>query len=138
MDLVSPYPGIVDFVDAARTAGHDLFIVSHKTKTPILGPAYDMHEAARGFLGAQAILGEARIPAGNIFFELTKEEKIARAAALGCTVFIDDLPEILAMSGFPEETRRVLFDPDMNPKHSDLPYERHSNWAGIRQAILSG
>jgi hypothetical protein len=136
MDLVSPYPGIADFVDAARAAGHELFIVSHKTKTPILGPAYDMHEAARGFLAAQALATETRIPDANTFFELTKEEKIARAAALGCAVFIDDLPEILAMAGFAEDTRRILFDPDNNPKHASLPYERHADWAGIRLALL--
>src|SRR3569833_3365170 len=48
MDLVSPYPGFADFVTAARKAGHDLFIVSHKTKHPFLGPQHDMHAAARG------------------------------------------------------------------------------------------
>jgi hypothetical protein len=136
MDLVSPYPGIDTFVDAARAAGHDLFIVSHKTKTPILGPAYDMHEAARGFLAAQALSGPARVPHENIFFELTKEEKVARAGALGCDVFIDDLPEILAMSGFAPGARLVLFDPESNPKFASLPHERHGDWSAIRRALL--
>src|SRR5438270_14013599 len=36
MDLVSPYPGFADFVSAARKGGHTLFVVSHKTKYPIL------------------------------------------------------------------------------------------------------
>ena len=37
MDLVSPYPGFAEFVAAARKANHELFIVSHKTKYPMLG-----------------------------------------------------------------------------------------------------
>jgi hypothetical protein len=137
MDLVSPYPGLVEFVDWARQQGHALFVVSHKTKTPILGPAYDMHAAAHGFLEAEALAGEGRIPQRNIFFELTKEEKIGRAAALGCEVFIDDLPEILAMPGFPATTRRILFDPERNPNHVGLPYETYSDWPEIRRALLS-
>ena len=49
MELVSPYPGFAEFVGAARKAGHDLFVVSHKTRHPILGPKHDMHAAARFF-----------------------------------------------------------------------------------------
>jgi hypothetical protein len=40
------------------------------------------------------------------------------------------------MPGFGENTRRILFDPDRNPKHAGLPYENHADWAGIRQALL--
>src|SRR6266404_4116929 len=39
-------------------------------------------------------------------------DKVARAAALRCEVFVDDLPEILAMPGFPNGMRRILFDPE--------------------------
>jgi hypothetical protein len=136
MDLVAPYPGIHAFVDAARKGGHEVFIVSHKTKTPILGPAYDMHDAARGFLTAQSLSGEGRIPDGNIFFEVTKEAKVSRAATLACDVFIDDLPEILGMAGFPSLARRILFDPERNPAFDSLPYERRHDWTDVRIAVL--
>jgi hypothetical protein len=43
---------------------------------------------------------------------LTKEAKVTRAADLCCDIFIDDLPEMLAMPGFPAGMRRILFDPD--------------------------
>ena len=136
MDLVSPYPGLVAFVDAARAAGHDLFIVSHKTRAPMLGPAYDMHEAARGFLAAQGLLDESRIASADVFFELTKEEKVARAAALGCDAFIDDLPEILAMEGFAPGCRPVLFDPDGHHVTAGLPYERFADWPSLGEALI--
>lgn len=136
MDLVSPYPGVDAFLDAARAGGHELFIVSHKTKTPILGPAYDMHAAARGFLAAQGFAGGARVPEANIFFELTKEEKVARAGSLGCDVFIDDLPEILAMPGFAPGLRAILFDPEGHHGAAGLPYERFGDWRAIRTALI--
>ncbi|HEY0569664.1 MAG TPA: hypothetical protein VGD13_16275 [Xanthobacteraceae bacterium] len=114
MNLVSLYPGFAEFVVAAHRIGHDLFIVSHKTTHPILGPRHDMHAAAREFLAARSLMGDApaQIEPSRVFFELTAEAKIARAAALGCDMFVDDLPEILAMAGFPPAMRRVLFDPD--------------------------
>jgi hypothetical protein len=136
MDLVAPYPGVHAFIDAARAAGHHVFIISHKTKAPILGPAYDLHEAARGFLAVRALSGPDRVPHDNIFFELTKEAKVARAGALGCDVFIDDLPEILAMPGFAAGVRLVLFDPEHKPNFASLPYERHGEWSAICHAIL--
>ncbi len=43
-----------------------------------------------------------------MFFELTKDEKAARAKQLGLDVFIDDLPEILALPDL-AGMRRILF-----------------------------
>jgi hypothetical protein len=132
MDLVSPYPGFAEFVAAARKAGHDLFIVSHKTRHPILGPQHDMHAAARGFLTDRALMGagETQIAPERVFFELTKDEKVARANTLACGVFIDDLPEILAMGGFPDGMRKVLFDPE-NQFAGKAQFERRASWAEI-------
>src|SRR5882757_3739935 len=98
MDLVAPYPGVAGFVASACKTGHELFVVSHKTRHPLLGPKYDMHAAARGFLSTHGLMGEGalQIDPSRVFFELTKEEKIARAAVIRCEIFIDDLPEILA------------------------------------------
>ncbi|HTF72999.1 MAG TPA: hypothetical protein VK620_01425 [Bradyrhizobium sp.] len=136
MDLVAPYPGFAEFVALARNAGHLLFIVSHKTRHPILGPKHDMHAAARGFLAARGLVGgeASQIDPASVFFELTREDKVARAAALRCEVFVDDLPEILALPGFPDGMRRILFDPDNQfegtaDRMSNL--QRRSSWAAI-------
>ena len=135
MDLVACYPGVRDFFAAAHEAGHQLFIVSHKTRHPLRGPQYDMHEAARRFLVARELVGEGMLPAEDVFFALTKEEKVAQAARLGCEVFIDDLPEILAMTGFPAGMRAILFDP--GDQHvTERRFERHATWAGIAAALL--
>ena len=136
MDLASVYPGFQAFVAAARAAGHDLFIVSHKTKFPILGPRHDMHLAARDFLSRRDLVGPGpdRVAAENVFFELTKEAKVARAADIGCQVFIDDLPEILSLKGFPEGMRGILFDPQ--DRHADLAIERYATWDAVRAALI--
>jgi hypothetical protein len=136
MDLVSPYPGFAEFVAAARRKAHDLFIVSHRTMHPILGPRHDMHAAARDFLTAHGLVGQgpAQIEPSRVFFELTGDAKIARAGVLGCEMFVDDLPEILARPGFPAGMRRVLFDPDNRfaAAASDIGnVERRTSWKAI-------
>jgi hypothetical protein len=130
MDLVAPYIGVVEFFERARGGGHEVFVISHKTKTPILGPAYDMHAAARGFLKAQGLVDEA-----SAHFEVTKEDKLARAGALKVDVFIDDLPEILEHPGFPAGARGILFDPE--DRWGAAKFERHLDWASISRALLA-
>jgi hypothetical protein len=140
MDLVAPYPGFTEFVAAARKAGHELFIVSHKTRHPMLGPKHDMHAAAREFLTARGLVGDgaSQIDPARVFFELTKQDKVARAAALRCEVFIDDLPEILAMPGFPDGMRRILFDPENQFENSsDHAGARSSSWAAITADLMT-
>jgi hypothetical protein len=141
MDLVQPYPGVAAFMARARKMGHELFVVSHKTRHPMSGPAYDMHEAARGFLAIQRLAADDAVPRTSVFFEATKTEKVARAAALRVDVFIDDLPEILAMEGFPSGMRAILFDPDnafAEPATSNDKgkLDRCRNWPAIAALVL--
>ena len=127
MATALPYPGVADFIARAGAAGHRVTVVSHRTRTPFAGPPHDLHAAARGFLARPALVAE-----GDVFLEETKEAKAARITALGCDVFVDDLPEILAV--LPGALRRVLFDPD---GHSDGGgFETHRDWAAIARALL--
>src|ERR1700759_3489167 len=95
MDEASVYDGVIDFIRRAKSVGHQLFIVSHKTRYPFLGPQYDLHAAAKVWVEHHLLWQrEALLPTENIFFELTKQDKLARIAECGCQAFIDDLPEI--------------------------------------------
>jgi len=138
MDLVKPYPGFAEFVGAARKANHELFIVSHKTRYPIRGPKHDMHAAARGFLASRDLMGKGhqQIEPRNVFFELTKEDKIVRVRELACEAFIDDLPEILGMAGFPEAMRKILFDPESQFAGKASEFDRHTSWAAISADLV--
>jgi hypothetical protein len=72
-----------------------------------------------------------------VFLELTRREKVARIAAVGCSHFIDDLPELFAEEDFPEATRRILFDP--NDRHVEQTSSlRLSSWEAIERVFLSG
>ena len=125
------YPLVIDFVKFAREKGISIAIVSHKTKHPFIGPKYDLHEAARGWIGNTLIDGETNlIEPDNVFFEITKEEKIARIADIGCDYFIDDLPEILQMPGFPKNLKRILFDPE-EIHNNDRLYTKLGSWKAI-------
>ena len=108
------YTGATAALRVLAAAGHSICLISHKTRTPFAGPAYDLHDWAWQFLRRQGLVEapDAPFTADGIYFELTKEAKLARIGAQGCDWFIDDLPEILTAPQFPIATRRLLFDPE--------------------------
>ncbi len=113
MEEALAYEGVIDFIGLATAAGHEISIVSHKTIHPYRGPQYDLHAAARGWIEHHLVKdGKTLLPAESIYFELTKQAKLARIADCRCDAFIDDLPEILLDKAFPVSTTPWLFDPD--------------------------
>jgi hypothetical protein len=131
MDEAAAYPGVVEFLRWARGDGVALSIISHKTRHPFIGPQYDLHEAARRWVESHLNDGgRPLVEPPAVFFELTKEEKIACIGTVGCDYYIDDLPEILLAPEFPAATRRILFDPDAHHGETgSLP--RMSSWSEI-------
>lgn len=130
------FPGVLEFFARCRQQGVPVCIVSHKTRSPYRGEACDLHEAARGWLRAQGCHDPAGagLPEERVFFELTKAEKLARIGALGCTHFVDDLPEFLAEPAFPAGVERILFDP--NGQHrEETRFCRVESWAEIGAMI---
>jgi hypothetical protein len=99
---------------SAAGAGASVFIISHKTRRPFLGELHDLHAAALNWLEQQGFFAGDGIglPRNRVFFELTKEAKLARIGECQCTHFLDDLPEFLGEPAFPKSVRRVLFDPN--------------------------
>jgi hypothetical protein len=139
MELSKPFPGVYDFMRRARAGNIDIFIISHKTQHPYIGPRYDLHTAARSWLENQGVFDQRKIGLSSdcAFFEPTKELKLARIGKLGCTHFIDDLPEFLDEPGFPQGVQKLLFEPgDIRPMIT--PVQRVKSWAEITALILSG
>jgi hypothetical protein len=139
MDEAQAYSGIIEFIQQAKKTGHTLAIISHKTRHPFAGPQYDLHAAARGWIEHHLLLdGEPLIPAPQIFFELTKQEKITRIADFACDVYIDDLPEILLAEDFPVTTKRLLFDPEQHHEdtvlHGLYPF---GSWSAIADYVFT-
>ncbi len=102
MDAARPYPGVREFFKRCMAQDIPVFIVSHKTRHPFLGEKHDLHGSAHNWLAAQGFFDTTGVGLSEtaVFFELTKEAKMARIGALDCTIFIDDLPEFLARRHF--------------------------------------
>jgi len=97
-------------------------------------PKHDLHAAARGFLLEKGIC-DGLVPSERVHFELTLPEKLGRIGTLGCTHFIDDLPELLAEERFPDGVVKLLFDP--NEQHKpDMRYERFAGWHEIADRLF--
>lgn len=106
-----PYPGAIDTLKLLSRHGVSMVIVSHKTRTPYIGEAWDLHAAARMWLERQGFFDSDGLAwrREQVFFELTREAKVTRIQELQCTHCIDDLPEVLDM--LPHGIQRVLFAP---------------------------
>jgi len=134
MSEASAFPGVIASLKWARECGIKLSIVSHKTKHPFLGPQYDLHKAAREWILSN--LNDKNHPliaSEHIYFELTKELKVARISRIGCNFFIDDLPEIFENSQFPLQAKKILFDPGNH--HLNLGLIRLKNWPDLPSII---
>ena len=130
------FPGVKQFFALCRTTGVPVYIISHKTRYPFLGTKYDLHAAATSWLEQQGFLsaGEGIIPRENVFFELTKVDKLRRIARCCCTHFVDDLPEFLGEMLFPPDVERVLFDP--SDRYLGSEFRRARSWAEVSESIF--
>lgn len=135
MGEAAPFPGVIDFFRWARDGGVEVAIVSHRTQHPFLGPRHDLHVAARRWIDV-FLCQPGLIAPERVFFELTKAEKLARIASVGCSHFIDDLPEILLAGDFPAGTAPILFDPDRHHVPSDCLLVAAS-WADLQRHFES-
>lgn len=107
-----PAPGVVEFLERCRDLDVDVVIISHKTLTPAAGPAWNLHDAARAWLGRH-IPGNRFGPGSTrVFLELTLAAKLERIRSAGCTHFIDDLEEVFTRPDFPSGVTRLLYEPE--------------------------
>ena len=132
------FPGLTEFMKKFASQNIPLSIVSHKTKTPYAGPAYDLHQSATNWIEAHPDISSNIT---NFSFQETKLEKLRCIRSLGCTHFVDDLSEFLTEPNFPSDVTRLLFDPDRN--NQDHPkYVRLHSWkdisANLERTILNG
>lgn len=140
MHEAESYPNVIQVMERLRNAGHNIAIISHKTKSPYLGEPYDLHAASRAWIDVNLKDedGMPLIPNEHIFFELTKEDKLQRIAHFACDLYIDDLPEILLASNFPTNTQRVLFDPEQHHQAERLDNIKIiSSWNGFNEIVSS-
>lgn len=112
MNYAKPFDGAIETMKTLAADGHELSIISHRTRRPYAGTPYDLHEAAKVWVDVRLrsiglFIGENR----RIKFLETRDEKVACIAEHSCDAFIDDLPEVLQAPSFPTRTIGILFDP---------------------------
>lgn len=132
MEGASAFADCIDLLQTWLSEGIDLVIVSHRTRVPHLGPPHDLHSAARRWLERSGLVGAAgdAFRPERVHLETTRAAKCTRIAELGCSHFIDDLPELFAESGFPRDTTGILFDPDAAHPHA-MAEVRVRSWIEI-------
>lgn len=115
MHEAQPIDGAEEFLRRCRQNGIGVFVVSHKTE-------YASYDETRTNLRTAALewmatrryfepdgLGLRR---GDVYFESTRRDKLARIAAIGCSHFIDDLEEVFLEPSFPPHVQKILYAPD--------------------------
>ncbi len=137
MEQVETFPGVAESLKALVHGGVAVSIISHKTRAPYRGPAYDLRQFAQSWLEQRGFFdaGKIGLERAHVFFELTLEEKLARIAQQQCSHFLDDLPELLAEPAFPVGVCRLLFDPD--DAYASEPFERIRSWPELTTWIQS-
>lgn len=124
--------GALAFIQRARARGVELTIVSHKTEYSNLGTErVSLRDAARMWLRNAGMLGTDTVPEANLYFEDTREAKIARIVALRCTHFIDDLEEVFDDPAFPPNVERLLLG-------TSATYASFGSFKEIADALIAG
>lgn len=127
-------PGFPEFVKEVRDSGYRLVIVSHKTQFSNLGRSTtDLRESALSWMMAHGFFSHTGLAfeKGDVSFASTRLEKVLRIRELGCSWFIDDLPEVFAEPAFPPTTKKILFGSD-----GDGTYATGESWHEIPNLIF--
>ncbi len=132
--LAKPYEGMTNALMKLKREGIDIVIISHKTKYPYKGPKYNLREYALNWLEEIGFFLEDFLSFNkdDIHFESTKEFKAAKIKELGCTHFIDDLPEILNL--LPDNISKILFNSELYSQSTK--YKVLTHWDNLLDFIL--
>jgi len=132
------YPGFVEFLLLAKIKGFTISVVSHKSE---FGHFDDnkislRSEALKWIINNKLIETDLfKLQEKDIYFEATREEKIQRIITLGCNFFVDDLEEVYNEENFPNEVKKILFDPHNKAAKNEY-FTIVNSWRSITKMIL--
>ena len=105
-------PGLKGFVLDRRARGDKLKIVSRKTQFGHFDESKtDLQLAALGWMKANKFFERSglQFSEDEVFFAKTRAEKLKIIGELRCTLFIDDLIEVLTEPEFPQGCKKILY-----------------------------
>ena len=131
MAYASPFPEVVSTLRDLEQAGHQFVVISHRTRFPYLGERYDLHQFANDWL-------QVYLPCvlSSVAFHETKSDKLSDIGRARCDFFLDDLPEILSDSQFPQSTRGILFSP--TGERGVWPGASIASWVELKSVVSDG
>lgn len=124
--------GLAELLRVIRAAHIPVCIISHKTEFSVAGPRVNLRAAALAWLEANGFFAADGfgLRREDVFFEATRAEKLRRIAAQGCTVFVDDLEEVLTEPEFPPGVERWHYLPGLaENRQGDI--QNFSDWAKL-------
>jgi hypothetical protein len=133
------FEGVEPFVRRSVQSGIPVFIISHKTELA----GYDetgtnLRDASLAWMTTHGFFlpdGLGLSPA-QVIFEGTRAGKLQRIRELKCTLFVDDLEEVLLEPDFPRGVTRVLFAPalplDLNADPKVVP-----DWQALTDYVFA-
>ena len=134
LQYAQAFTGAVDVLQELVDMGCTLIVISHKTKNPIAGPAFDLHKAAKNWI-AKFLCSKGLLTGENdIILCPTKELKLREIKLRKCDIFLDDLDEILSHPQFPAATQGVLYNPGM--RESSRQFPAVSSWNDFKNFII--
>ncbi len=138
IEEAEPSPGVARFLDTCRTYGARVSIISHKTRFSVAAPPIDLHAAALGWLSRHGFFAGdgSGLNTTQVFFEATRAAKLSRIASERCTIFIDDLEEVLSEPAFPAWTERWLLS-DGSPAGAIEGVTRFCDWDEVARRVLA-
>ena len=111
MRFAEPFSNAITAMKTLIGSGHDLVIVSHRSKRPYAGEPYDLHYFAQQWitsnLRAEGLFADD-LGRPSVYFLESKIQKICMISSLNCNAFVDDLPEIFLDKNFPLGVRMFL------------------------------
>ena len=105
--------GVDNFLIACKSQSIRVHIVSHKTEYGHYDTdRVNLRDAARAWMTGHGFFDASGygLKYDDVIFESTREDKVAKIAATGCSHFVDDLEEVFLEPGFPSHVSAILFD----------------------------
>jgi len=141
MRYAKPFDGAIATMQQLLAEGHELVIISHRSRRPYAGEPHDLHAAARGWvadrLQSVGLFGSVADKSAVNFLE-TRDQKVEMITHLGCEAFLDDLPEVLNAPGFPAAAAGILFDPaGVSVSYEESGSIRISSWVQLPDKLSS-
>jgi len=112
MNDAEPFPGVRETLRHLRGNGHELFIVSHKTRHPYRGPAYDLHQAAVAWIDTVLRDAEGALVTPSCITSVNARKRRSPVSPRsGAKPFWMTCRRSSSCGTSPLSARRLLFDP---------------------------